>query len=145
MAHRPGKRIAGRGQKHIQMVQSDSKTRVTVLACANAAGFALPPMVIYARANLSQQLTKGEVPGTMYGLSPSSGWIDSELFAERFKRHFLLYAPSGRPLLLLIDGHSSHHSPQFIRCAAEQGVIVFLLPLNTTHVAHRWIVCAFEP
>ncbi len=150
LAHRPGKRIAGRGQKHVQVVSSDSKTRVTVLACANASGYAIPPMVIYARANLSQQLTRGEIPGTMYGLSPSSGWIDSELFAEWFERHFLVYAPSGRPLLLLLDGHSSHFSPQFIRSAAEKGVIVFLLPPNTTHVAqpmdstcfqvlkHRW-------
>ena len=123
------------GQKCVPVVGSDSKSHVTVLACVNAAGYAIPPMIIYARSNLSQQLTRDEVPGTMYGLSPNSGWIDSELFTEWFERHFLLYAPAGRPILLMLDGHSSHHDSHFIRSAAEKGVIVFMLPPNTTHIA----------
>ena len=106
-----------------------------MLVCVNAAGYAIPPMVIYARSNLSQQLTRGEVPGIMYGLSPNSGWIDSELFTEWFERHFLLYAPAGRPILLMLDGHSSHYDPHFIRSAAEKEVIVFMLSPNTTHIA----------
>ena len=84
------------------VVGSDSKSHVTVLVCVNAAGYAIPPMVIYARSNLSQHLTRGKVPGTMYVLSPNSGWIDSELFTEWFERHFLLYAPAGRPILLML-------------------------------------------
>ncbi len=135
LSHRPGKRVAARGQKHVHVLASDTKTHVTVLACVNAAGYAIPPMVIYRRANLSQQLTRGEIPGTMYGLSPKSGWIDGDLFSEWFERHFLLYAPAAKPLLLLLDGHSSHFTPQFIRTAAEQGIIVFLLPPNTTHIS----------
>ena len=67
------------------VVGSDSKSHVTVLVCVNAAGYAILPMVIYAQSNLSQQLTRGEVPGTMYGLSPNSGWIDSALFTEWFE------------------------------------------------------------
>ena len=60
------------------------------------------------------------------------GWC--EIFTEWFLRHFLVYAPAGRPLLLLIDGHSSHFNPEFIRQAASHGVMVFCLPPNTTHV-----------
>jgi len=70
----------------------------------------------------------------MYGLNPNSGWMDGEIFTEWFLRHFLVYAPAGRPLLLLIDGHSSHFNPEFIRQAASHGVMVFCLPPNTTHV-----------
>ena len=51
------------------------------------------------------------------------------------EHHFLEYAPSGKPLLLLLDSHSSHYNPTFIRCAAQKGVIVFALPPNTTHIA----------
>ena len=50
LAHRPGKRITGRGQKRVPVVGSDSKSHVTVLACVNAAGYAIPPMIIYARS-----------------------------------------------------------------------------------------------
>lgn len=125
LQHRPGKRIALRGQKHVNVLTSGNKTNITVLACVSASGFVMPPMVIYSRKNLNPELTRGEVDGTIYGLS-SSGWIDSELFSDWFRNHFLEYAPKSRPLLLLLDGHSSHYCPDFIRQACENGVIVFL-------------------
>lgn len=52
---------------------------MTVLACASAAGFLLPPFVVFDQKTLTKTLTKGEVPGSAYGLS-STGWIDMELF-----------------------------------------------------------------
>ncbi len=133
LQHRPGKRIAIKGQKHVNVITSGNKTNITVLGCVSASGYSLPPMVIFSRKNLTPELTRGEVPGTIYGLS-SSGWIDTELFYHWFRRHFLEYAPSVRPLLLLLDGHSSHYGPEFIRLACENGVIVFCLPPHLTHL-----------
>ena len=37
-------------------------------------------------------------------------------------------------IVLLLDGHSSHICPETIRFTAEEGIIVFTLPPNTTHV-----------
>ena len=74
--------------------------------------------------------TKGEVPGTTYGLS-TRGWIDMDLFKGWFLRHSLQHAVSARPLLLLLDGHSSHYNPEAIRLAKANDVIT-LLP-HTTH------------
>ena len=48
----------------------------------------MPPVVIYDRKTLNICWTKGEVPGTTYGLS-EKGWIDSELFLGWFY-HILL-------------------------------------------------------
>ena len=79
------------------------------------------------------ELAVGEVAGTIYGPS-AKGWIDQELFDLWFTLHFLRYAPSVRPLLLLMDGHSSHYCPATIKRAAEEKVIVFSLPPNTTHL-----------
>lgn len=59
--------------------------------------------------------------------------MTSKILDEWFTEHFLMYAPPVRPLLLLMDGHSSHYSPCFIEAAAENEVIVFCLPPNTTH------------
>ena len=133
LQHRPGRRIALKGQKHVNVLTSGNKSNITVLACISASGCAITPMVIYNRKNLTPELTKGEIEGTIYGLS-SSGWIDAELFLEWFNGHFLQYAPSVRPLLLLLDGHSSHYGPDFIYRACEEGVIVFCLPPHTTHI-----------
>ena len=132
------KLVCARGS-HPCAVTSGNKTQVTVVACVSAAGFTLPPMVIWDRKNLAPALTVGEVPGTIYGLS-SNGWMDMELFdacmiVKWFHNHFLRYAPSARPLLLLLDGHSSHYCPDTIEMAAQEEVIIFTLPANTTHLA----------
>ena len=137
LQHCPGKRIAVRGQKHVNVVTSGNKMNITVLACVSASGFVMPPMVIFNRKNLTPELTKGEVEGTIYGLS-SSGWIDSELFSDWFLNHFLEYAPKSRPLLLLLDGHSSHYCPEFIRQACDNGGchLLFTPSFYTRQSAH---------
>ena len=56
----------------------------------------------------------------MYALSPDSSKMDGKIFREWFEHHFLECAPSGRPLLLLLDDHSSHYYPTFIQCAARK-------------------------
>ena len=45
---------------------SGVKKQITVIACANAAGNVIPPLVLFSRKALNPQLTIGEVPGTMY-------------------------------------------------------------------------------
>lgn len=78
---------------------SGNKSQITILACASATGNSIPPFVIFDRKNLNQELTLGEIPGTMHGLSPKSCWIDTELFRDWFDRYFPQYTPAGRPLL----------------------------------------------
>ncbi len=93
---------------------------------------------------LHPDMTKGELPGTIYGLS-SKGWIDQELFHVWFESHFMRYAPPIRPLLLLMDGHSSHYCPETIRCAAQAQIVLFALPPNTTHLSQPLDKGCFGP
>jgi len=131
--HTPLSVVAMKGQHHPRAVTTGNRRQVTVLACANAAGYHLPPLVILKRKTLPMSILNDEVPGTMYSLS-DSGWMDSETFDNWFSNHFLVHAPPARPLLLLLDGHSTHYNPQFIAKAAHEQVIVFCLPPNTTHL-----------
>jgi len=110
--------IAEVGVKTVSHITSNTKSQLTVLGAVNAAGHYIPPFVIFNRKSLNPEWTKGEVPNTSYGLS-SKGWVDTELFQDWFIEHFLAYAPKCRPLLLLMNGHSSHFSPEMIRFAAH--------------------------
>ena len=132
------------GAKNPSYVTGNDKSAVTVLACVSAAGYAIPPFIIFDRKTLNPQYTIGEVPGTLYGLS-SNGWIDRNLFSEWFFNHFLVYAPPSRPLLLLMDGHSSHYCPEMIRAAAAEKVIMFVLPPHTTHLTQPLDKGCFGP
>ena len=98
LTHKPPKVVAQIGQKHPYSVTSGDKSQITVLACASASGYSIPPMVVYDRKSLQPDMTVGEMPGTFYGLS-ESGWMNGELFEEWFMHHFLVHAPPARPLL----------------------------------------------
>ena len=123
--------VAEVGSKHPSYISGGCKTQITVMACTCAAGYAIPPLVIFDRLLLNEAMTKGEVPGTVYGLS-SNGWITREIFNGWFK-HFLNSIPSTRPVILILDGHSSHYCPESIRMAAENQIIMCALPPHTTH------------
>ena len=137
-------KIVCRKGSSVCAIGSGNKSQFTVVGCVSASGFAIPPMVILDRKTLAPDFAAGEVPGTIYGLS-AKGWIDYELFDQWFHLHFLHYAPSIRPLLLLMDGHSSHYCPATIKLAASEQVILFALPPNTTHISQPLDKGCFGP
>ena len=133
LAPKAPKVVARKGQKNLSCITSDTKSQVTVLACVNATGDCIPPFVIFNR-KMKTKLAVGEVPNTYYGYS-KNGWMDMELFHDWFVNHFLCYAPSERPLLLLLDGCSSHFCPDMVKLAASEQVVLFVLPPHTTQVS----------
>lgn len=72
------------------------------------------------------------------------GWTESFFFFCWLKDHFLTPAVSGWPLLLLVDGHSSHYDPESIKYARSESIILFCLPPHTTHVAQPLDVSIFK-
>ena len=134
LALKSPKVVAKKGQKDPSQIISDTKTQVSILACVNASGDCIPPFSVIFNRRMRDELAVGEVPDTYYGYS-KKGWMDLELFHDWFSNHFLCYSPSERPLLLLMDGCSSHFCPDMIKIAAsEQVIILFVLPPHTTQV-----------
>ena len=50
------------------------------------------------------------MPGSRFAVS-ENGWVDHELFSFFLTEHFMTHAVSHRPLLLLLDGHSTNFEP----------------------------------
>ena len=86
-----GKQVAPKGLKKVYGPSSGNKYQITVLACDNAASTVLPPMVIFKGERLNHEWTKGEVPNTNKNILQT--W----------------------PVILLLDGHSLHYTPEAIR------------------------------
>ena len=80
---------------------------------------------------------------TLYAKS-TSGWIDSELFLLWFKKLFLKFAVSERPLVLIVDGHKSHENIELIDCARKNNIILLCLPPHTTHALQPLDVSVFK-
>ena len=141
---RPIKTIHKRGERNPYSVSSGSKSQVTVVACVSASGQSIPPFIVWKRKTMTLELAFGELPGSRYGFS-ENGWMQSNLFNSWFRKQFISHAPASRPLILLLDGHSSHLNPDTIKFAAEKGVILFALPPNTTHLTQPLDKGVFGP
>ena len=142
--HKPPKVVARKGMKKVHCRACESKGQITMLACANAAGSVIPPMVIFEGQRFNPEWSKDEVPDTLYGMS-EKGWTDQEMFFFWMTELFVKHIPPAHPVLLLVDGHSSRYEPDTIRAAAEQGVIVFCLPPHCTHLAQPLDISFFRP
>ena len=141
---KPLKTIDSRGSRNPYCISSGSKSQVSVAACVSAAGQSLPPYIIWKRKTMCPDMAIGELPGTEYGLS-EKGWMNGVLFKAWFRKVFLRYAPASRPILLLLDGLSSHYNPDTIKLATENEVIIFTLPPNTTHITQPLDKGVFGP
>ena len=144
LEHKMPKTVVKRGAKKIRQRSSGNKTQITVFGCGSATGQAIPPMVIISGKTFNHVLSEGEVPGTSYGMS-DSGWMDQDLFSTWFSTHFLKHAVSSRPLLLLLDGHSSHYTVELIKTANEHAVIIFCLSPHTTADSEPLDTSCFGP
>ena len=132
LSPKPPKVIAKRGAKKVRYRTSGQKSQITVVGCGSASGQVLPPFIIFAAKQLSPLWTRDEIIGSRYAVS-DKGWIDQELFHFWLKEHFLTNAVARRPLLLLLDGHSSHFEPSTIQFAKDNNIVIFVLPPHTTH------------
>ena len=92
--------VAPVGTKHVSCMRIGDKSQITVIACCNTAGYAMPPTVVFDRKQIRQEMTCGEVPGTTYA-GTSNGWVNAAIFNSWFSKHSLAHAPSAHPLILL--------------------------------------------
>ena len=70
------------------------------------------------------------------------GWTDQELFSFWMTQLLVKFTPPAHPVLLLIDGHSSHYEPDTIK---EAGIMMLCLPPHSTHVVQPLDVSFFRP
>ena len=78
-----------------------------------------------------------------------NGWTSNFIGTEWFKRLFIPQAKamnmSGKPILLIYDGHSSHESIELQDTAHAAGIHLYLLPPHTSHHLQPLYVSVFGP
>ena len=72
------------------------------------------------------------------------GWIKNSLPCW-FSTHFLRHAVSSQPIVLLLDGHSSHFTLKLVQTTAEHDVIIFCLPPHMTADSQPLDTSCFGP
>ena len=111
--------------------QPGNREWVTVIEAISGAEELLPAFVIFEGKKVQDQWVNLKMDERMKIAVSEKGWTDSELGLEWLK-HFEEHtrATVGKHRLLIMDGHASHASEQFVRFCEDHQVIPLCLPLN---------------
>lgn len=107
----------------------------TLIECVCSTGFAIEPMVIIKAATIVEQWVV-DLPDNYLIAISGSGYSNDQLalaWLKRFDRR-TKQRSTGAWRLLLVDGHGSHLTREFIQYAEQQYIQLFALPPHTTHL-----------
>lgn len=129
--------------KHTHSLSVATNEHISVHCCVNAAGQALPPMIIFSKSLPGGAYHRNGPINASYACS-DSGFMDQTLYNQWFQKTFLVHAVQQRPVLLIQDGASSHLSVELIRSAIANDVILLCLPPKTTHITQPLDVAVYR-
>ncbi|XP_046663524.1 MFS-type transporter clz9-like [Homalodisca vitripennis] len=127
--------VAEKGKRAVGTISSAERgVNTTVVCCSSAAGMYVPPLIIFKRMRMCDDLKVGAPPGSVVDIS-ENGWINSELIVKWLRHFIATVKPSKeRKVLLLLDGHTTHSKNlEALEIARDAGVIMIQLPGHTTH------------
>jgi hypothetical protein len=128
------------------VVQPGNREWVTTIECINASGWCIPPFVILS-GKLHQASWYQDLPPDWAVAVSDNGWTNDGLGYE-WIQHFHRYTESrssGVYRLLILDGHSSHATPEFDQFCTENKIITLCMPPHTSHLLQPLDVGCFSP
>lgn len=130
-----GSIISLKGKKQVgHMTSAERGELVTAEICVSAAGQYMPPMLIFPRKNHNPEF-EVDKPEEAWAEFHPSGWMQSDIFTRWLKK-FIAFTKASKdnPVLLYLDGHSTHtKNIEVLDLAAENGVVMVSFPPHTSH------------
>lgn len=127
--------LAQKGRRQVGSLTSAERGQLcTAVICMSAGGNYDPPMLIFPRQRMKQELTDGAPPGTIFACN-KSGWMQLEIFSSWFD-HFIDHSKptASDPVLLILDGHMTHtKNLDVIEKARLNNVTILCLPPHCSH------------
>jgi 4-hydroxybenzoate polyprenyltransferase len=126
--------VVGSAQKHfIQKKQPGSKNWTSFIECISAIGIALLPLVMFRGKSVQQQwfpMGLNDFIGWLF-TATDNGWTTDATALEWLQKVFIPQTAPRDPSearLLILDGHGSHETTEFIwECYSNNIHLLFLL------------------
>jgi hypothetical protein len=120
---------------------------VTVIAAINAAGWIIPPFLIFAGKYHLSAWYEEDIPRDWAIAVSDNGWTTNEIGVEWLK-HFIKHTEGkvvGARRLLILDGHESHQSLEFQELCKESNIYTLCMPAHSSHLLQPLDVGCFSP
>ena len=119
------------------VLQPGNREWVTTVETINALGWYLPPLIIFKGKRYIESWFCSDLPDDWrFEVSPN-GWTNDEIGLRWLQKLFIPATTSrtrGRYILLILDGHGSHLTPEFDRICAENDIIPICMPAHSSHL-----------
>ncbi|XP_023312222.1 CENP-B homolog protein 2-like [Anoplophora glabripennis] len=131
--NRPEYVVDEKGSKNVTAVTSGEKGEtISVIVCCNAEGMFIPPTCIFKGKNKKNEYEDGMPAGSVVVMSEKSAYVNTTIFFDWIKAQFVPRKPDG-PVVLILDGHSSHvSSVELLEYAEQNNITLLCLQSHTT-------------
>lgn len=139
--------LGPRGFKNFYEIKEKEKENITILGTFTASGTILPPLIIYPYTRIPSEIVRQINEEWCIGKS-EKGWMTSKVFYGYIANTLvpkLKEKNTKFPVLLLIDGHKSHINKEVSQLCIDNGIILYSLYPNATHIIQPADVSVFRP
>jgi DDE superfamily endonuclease/helix-turn-helix, Psq domain/Tc5 transposase DNA-binding domain len=132
--------VVGSAEKHsIQRKTPGSRAWTSFLECISATGVPLPPLVMFKGKSVQQQWFPEDLrPFQGWEFTATdNGWTTDKTAVEWLEKIFIPLTQPSRPeekRLLVLDGHGSHETTDFMYLCFQHNIHLLYLPPHTSHV-----------
>jgi hypothetical protein len=134
-------------KKMAKKIQPGNRDWATVVACGSSTGYTTPPFIILAGKEHLEAWYQVALPrATQLELS-ESGWINTGL-ALKWLDFFDLHTKNrskGAYRMLVMDGHDTHVSDDFLAKCKVMNIIPVCMPGHSSHLCQPMDVSVFGP
>jgi DDE superfamily endonuclease len=127
-------------------IQPGNREWVSIIECINSR-CVLPPFIIFEGKVIMDNWIPESISGKVKVQVSPNGWTDNEIALE-WLEHFQKHTASqikGVYRLLILDGHASHTTFEFIQYCQDHRIIPLCLPPHSTHYLQPLDVGIFGP
>lgn len=123
----------------------ETREWVSIIETISATGQAPTPLIIFKGKSIQSSWFPSDVPNWQYTVS-ENGWTSNEIGAKWLEKIFLprTHILKGHRMLIL-DGHGSHASVEFLYLCYSHQVHLLFLPAHSSHVLQPLDLSCFAP
>ncbi|RYP34503.1 hypothetical protein DL766_002945 [Monosporascus sp. MC13-8B] len=127
-------------RKSILLKDAFKRGWITIIACVSADGRSLPPLVIFSGVDVQQQWfpdSDDKAYESWYFTTSENGWTNTEIGLKWLREVFIPHTKPQDPdewRLLVIDGHNSHTTEEFMWMCLQNKIYIIFLPAYASHV-----------
>lgn len=135
--------VIGSSQENPNMVPVktiNARTWTSIVECISALGVALDPLVIFKAKSIQEQWFKRDFLArhpSWHVTFSQNGWTSNEIAVEWLEKVFLPQTQPNDPSearLLIVDGHGSHTSDEFMTTCYLNNIHLLFFPAHTSHI-----------